>query len=327
MEKATTLKEIAYKLHLSVNTISRALRDCDDIAAETKREVIKTAIEMGYMRSSLNQMTTKGDKKLFAVILGNVANLYFNLYINEFDFAINASGNNMAVVYVKTEVCDADVIKQCVSERVDGIISLKDISEDGKSLAKLQNIPIVFVGKKSEIGIYDSINNSGLNAFAVGVEYLANYHPKNKTIIYFNLDGNVESKSAYDSLAKILKKSHPDISLEIYNSDQKEEVYKRIVEEKYISLVSFSDELSYDLLAFLNDKVENFRYVFPHFHLLSCDGLCQHIKGLVDITTIDHDYTEVAIEAVDMLNNRLSNPDSPIVTKRIPSYLHIRKNK
>ena len=31
MEKSTTLKEIAYELDLSINTVSRALRDCDKL--------------------------------------------------------------------------------------------------------------------------------------------------------------------------------------------------------------------------------------------------------------------------------------------------------
>ena len=47
--KATGLKEIAFELNVSVNTVSRALRDCDDISSQTKEKVRKKAIELGYL--------------------------------------------------------------------------------------------------------------------------------------------------------------------------------------------------------------------------------------------------------------------------------------
>ena len=40
MTKSTGLKAIAYELGVSVNTVSRALRDCKDISEHTK-EIIR----------------------------------------------------------------------------------------------------------------------------------------------------------------------------------------------------------------------------------------------------------------------------------------------
>lgn len=48
--KATGLKEIAYEVGLSINTVSRALRDCDDIAESTKKMIREKAYELGYMQ-------------------------------------------------------------------------------------------------------------------------------------------------------------------------------------------------------------------------------------------------------------------------------------
>ena len=41
--KSTGLKSIAYELNLSINTVSRALRDCDDISEATKEKVRQKA--------------------------------------------------------------------------------------------------------------------------------------------------------------------------------------------------------------------------------------------------------------------------------------------
>lgn len=50
---AVTLKDIAAKTGYSVNTVSRALRDKDDIAAPTREMIQKTAQEMGHVSNTL----------------------------------------------------------------------------------------------------------------------------------------------------------------------------------------------------------------------------------------------------------------------------------
>ena len=53
--KSVGLKTIAYELNVSVNTVSRALRDCDDISSETKEKVRQKAYELGYMPNNISQ--------------------------------------------------------------------------------------------------------------------------------------------------------------------------------------------------------------------------------------------------------------------------------
>ena len=52
MAKSTGLKAIAYELGVSVNTVSRALRDCKDISEHTKEIIRKKAYELGYIQST-----------------------------------------------------------------------------------------------------------------------------------------------------------------------------------------------------------------------------------------------------------------------------------
>ncbi len=52
MAEKVTLAAIAEACHLSVGTVSRALNDRSDIAAETKERVARTARELGYKKGS-----------------------------------------------------------------------------------------------------------------------------------------------------------------------------------------------------------------------------------------------------------------------------------
>jgi hypothetical protein len=77
--KSVGLKTIAFELNVSVNTVSRALRDCDDISDETKLKVRQKAYELGYMPNNISQFIKRDGKNLISVVVNSFNNLYFNI--------------------------------------------------------------------------------------------------------------------------------------------------------------------------------------------------------------------------------------------------------
>ena len=53
--KGVSLKAIALQLNVSINTVSHALRDMDDISEELKIRIRRKAIELGYMPNHVAQ--------------------------------------------------------------------------------------------------------------------------------------------------------------------------------------------------------------------------------------------------------------------------------
>ena len=82
--KNVSLKSIASELGVSVNTVSHALRDMDDISAEMKEKVVRKAMELGYMPNRVAQKMHKDERPLIAILIDSLSNLYFNTFINEF---------------------------------------------------------------------------------------------------------------------------------------------------------------------------------------------------------------------------------------------------
>ena len=76
-KKSACLKTIAYELKLSINTVSRALRDCDDISEKTKKLVRQKAIEMGYLPNSVLYSIKSNESHLIGIIINNIQNFYF----------------------------------------------------------------------------------------------------------------------------------------------------------------------------------------------------------------------------------------------------------
>ena len=82
---AVTLKDIAKQTGYSVNTVSRALRDKDDIAQETKDRIKQIALEMGHVNNTLAASLRLGYTRTVAVILGDISNPHFAVMMKEIE--------------------------------------------------------------------------------------------------------------------------------------------------------------------------------------------------------------------------------------------------
>lgn len=326
MEKATTLKEIAIELGLSVNTVSRALRNCDDIGKKTKKLVIDTAIKLGYLPNSVAQFVNSENNPLIVIIVGDISNLYYTINAKKLSLVINQNGYTSTILYTNTDLVTDSIIKQCISQRVDGIITLVNFDKESLKLCELHKIPLVALGISSMKGLVDLVHYDVDAATNIWANYTINFHNSQK-IVYVGLSGNDESKVRLESFKNNLHKisSFRESSLSIFNVHDHDIIDLFTELDGNLSVCCFSDEVAYSLLTELNKIVPNVRKSYPHFHLISFDGLCTHYEGLTDIATIDYDYDKTASEVFNILINRKNNPSCPIVTKKLPVNLHTRK--
>ena len=89
-KKEVSLKLIANNLNLSINTVSHALRDLNDISIETKEKVIKKANELGYV---MKKRKSAKKKKRVAFLINSFSNLYYNIISSELSKMFSASEN------------------------------------------------------------------------------------------------------------------------------------------------------------------------------------------------------------------------------------------
>ena len=68
--KRVTMKDIADRLNLSINAVSLALNDKTGVGEETKRLILNTAEEMGYLDQSVKYMQNYSNKNI-CVLLKN----------------------------------------------------------------------------------------------------------------------------------------------------------------------------------------------------------------------------------------------------------------
>lgn len=144
-QKRVTLRDIAKKTGFTVNTVSRALKDRDDISDATKKVIRNAARELHYIGDVAASALRSGTTKTIAVIVGDIANPFFGTLVRgiemvakQYDYSIiifNTSENSK---------WEQHAILSAYSKRVDGIL-ICPVQENTENLQLLQDIAIPFV--------------------------------------------------------------------------------------------------------------------------------------------------------------------------------------
>ena len=144
-----TMKDIARVTGFSINTVSHALRDMDDITEETKAKIREKAAELGYVENSIAKSMRLGYTRTIAVILGDISNPHFAILMKEIES--NASSKGYSVYLLNTsedENQEEIAIKTAIQRGADGII-LCPVQKSGRNvqMLKLSGVPFVLIGR------------------------------------------------------------------------------------------------------------------------------------------------------------------------------------
>lgn len=322
--KITGLKSLAYELGLSINTVSRALRDCDDISDATKEKVRKKAYEMGYVPNSVSQFIKRDGRRLVAIVINNFRNNYFQIICDKLVNRLNKDGYDFTIVYSMTKKLNLDLLKQCISQRVDGILTLLEPEDTVIDYAKLNHIPVVMIGRHIDKDYIDEVYTDDELGGSLVANYMANYHSLQK-YIYFKMPNIECSKRRQQAFTKTLKDINPKNEILILEPKQITPSLISYINKGYLGIFCFSDEVAYEMLRVLNKTVPNVRKVYPHLHIVGYDCWSTHIDGFVDITSINFDYDAICDEAITMLKGRFEDNSKEKKSTMFPVTLHTRK--
>ncbi|MCD2425626.1 LacI family transcriptional regulator [Niabella pedocola] len=148
------LKKLASLLHLSISTVSKALRDSHEISADTKKRVMDLARELNYEPNPYAGSLRKFKSKTIAVIVPDIINNFFIFAIKGIQEMAHARGYHV-LIYITNEnpEYEKDVVRHMTNGRVDGVvISLTSPLDDTEHLQALQEkgLPIVFFDRVAE---------------------------------------------------------------------------------------------------------------------------------------------------------------------------------
>ena len=172
--KFVTIKDIAEKAGVSVNTVSRALNNKPDINPKTKEKIEKIAEELGYVKNSYATMLKSQISNTIGVIVPDSSNPFFSEVFKGIDKA--AKEKDYQIIMMNSEGIyenEEKFIRTLLERRVDGILlfPMQKSYEDIKDLIK-ERFPIILVGREYDGWDVDQIFSDEIKGGYIATKYL-----------------------------------------------------------------------------------------------------------------------------------------------------------
>ena len=319
-----TMQDIARQTGYSVNTVSHALRNKDDIARETRERIQRVAREMGYMGNQIASSLRSGRTRTLAVILGNMSNPFYGIMGDTIQDAAAARDYSLLFMCSRDRPdLEEQMVEAAVARRVDGIL-LFPTNESLRIVERLKSmgIPFVLMSRALGEGIADSVVCD---------------EPQGAYLAVNHLIQSGRRKLAYLSNLRI-----------VYSYDKRLEGFNRACDEAGIphadrhTYIHFDPARSHppvpDWYASITNKLLRWREEGVDGLFVFCDEEAWHVQSVLqqtpalqswnvgivsfdniqgtqhfpaDLCSVDCNFPGMAHQAIDLLRDRIHGDDRP----------------
>jgi len=170
----TTLKDIAKVANVNVSTVSKALRNSNDLNIETITLIRRIADEMKYPYSSVISKSTKDP--VIGIVCPEIISSYYTNIIDSFNVRVRDEGyNTIFSVSDFSSERELECIRLLIKSNVCGIVCFTENSVNVsavKEIADSDDITFLFVSTAGDIINFDSISIDDHHSAMIAVNHL-----------------------------------------------------------------------------------------------------------------------------------------------------------
>jgi len=310
-----TLKDIAKKLNITSNTVSRALNDKPGISESLRIKIKETAKELGYVRDEAASSLRRGNSKLIAIVFNNLKNPYYFMMTRYLWQYISKHNYQIVIFQCETDFLSLTELNAIISRRVDGVITFSRPNQECLDIIKKQDINIILLGREGEDMAITSIYQNDKKGGSLAAEYL---HQKGHTNVgYFGVrpDLLIDIKR-YQGFNEYYLKQGIDVSSNYYltksDPDLLKEAIEKCVKNGVTGIFCFNDNLVFDIKHYMMKYHPN-----KQFECVGFDNIEEGLNMPKTFKTIDSDKQEAADYAVKALFDKIENNSVEHYTKLI----------
>ena len=300
-KRRVRLVDIAEKCGVSVNTVSHALNDKDDISEETKAYIRKTADSMGYIHNSSASFMRSGKTKSIAIIVGDISNPHFSIMIKEIESSARKKGYTAFVLNTdENEKLEKDAIVTALSKNADGIIlcPVQQTSNNIDFLIK-SGVPFTLIGRRFNDRKTNYVVCDDIHSGYIAAKYVLDRN-KDK-IAVLNAPKHISSaKERLEGVRECFAENNKKLNeKDIYTLDVSQTNHSATINEiankNYDAVICFSDIIALELLTCANKDMD----------IVSFDNIVSKFPMPYKFKSITSSKTKMSHEAMDILLNAI----------------------
>jgi LacI family transcriptional regulator len=317
-----TLKDIAARTGYTANTVSRALKDKEDIGAETRKSIQEIAREMGYISDSLAAALRTGQSGAIAVVLGDISNPHFAIIAREIELSARKQHYSTMILNSDEDAkIESEALRLALSRKVDGIIICPtQWNRENLEFLCRQQAPFVLIGRHFPGAEVESVVCDDFKGGQLAAEHLlARGH---RRILFLNgpshISSAIERVAGYRvALAQAGVPCDPRLEREIpiVAGDCRHVIY-RVLDEgvDFTAIIAFSDLIAWEAMYALQKRgLENPR----DYAIVGFDNIQSKFFFPFSLTSVGASRTNMARRAFHQLLQRLNTGTEPKVWKTV----------
>ncbi|WP_326826484.1 LacI family DNA-binding transcriptional regulator [Streptosporangium sp. NBC_01756] len=147
--RRTTLKDIAVSLGVSVNTVSRALADKDNVGVETRTRVKEEAERLGYVPNSTARSLVLGSATTLGMVITNPSNPFYAQLISAMEQHCRKHGYSLLLMATEENLAnERRAAEELLRRGVDGVLVVA-VQEGAEHWRRFRSagVPLVLINR------------------------------------------------------------------------------------------------------------------------------------------------------------------------------------
>ncbi len=321
-----TLQDIAEATGYTINTVSRALKNKEDISRETCLKIQQVAREMGYVRNYIASSLRSGCTKTLAMIVGSILNPFYATLCDLIQQEAVRLGYSLFILCSNDDPqAETRLVEMALSRQADGVlITPCSFESPALSLLRSSGIPFVLLsryleGEKDDCVICDDERGG----YLAGKHLIEHGHRRLAMFAFHHVV--YSSRKRFDGFQRAcLEAGIPEGDIHYAEFEQEEDVQRRLetwLEDGVTGLFAFCDVEAWNIM----NQMDLWGLSAAHpTEIVGFDNMLRYISFMKPICSIDPQLQEEARIAVDLIRRRIHEPSLPPQQIMLPVSLVCR---
>ena len=323
--KSVTLKDVAKAAGVSYATVSRALSGSRQIGSDTRERIIKLCDEMGYTTNYVARSMVTKKTGLIGLVVPSIDNQFMSELAYHAEMSARSHGYNIMLCNSGPDLKqEKTVVRLLLGRQVDGIMIVPQSPKTYENIrAYTDQVPTVFLSEnlRDQPQSYVAVDNS--RGTYIGTKYL--YELGHREILYFGrrhttthqlrAEGYIRACQELGLQSRFFNSEYSHSS--VTNGYQlAKELFAQPVD--YTAVFASTDSNALGLLKAADEAGVD---IPGRLSLIGFDNISSTALPRIDLTTIEQPKRDMAVQAVDMLRDKIENGTQGYVHQNLMPFL------
>ena len=323
-----TLEDVAKATGYTINTVSRALKNKPDIAKATCEHIQQVAREMGYTRNYIASSLRSGRTKTLAMIVGTMSNPFYAILADLIQREAFRLGYMLMILCTQDDPeMEIKIVETALSRQVDGIM-MTPWSHESPAIDVLRrsHVPFVLLNRCLDDREDDCVLcDEEQGGYLAGKHLIEEGHRKLAMITHSDVvySGSLRLRGFRRAC---LEAGIPEKDVHYREVRDEKEIIRQLKEwheEGVTGLFSFCDVEAWEEMTLMERAGLR---VPDDFSMVGFDNILGYVHFPRPLCSIDSDFQQEAVAAIDMLRKRIHEPDLPPQRVILPVTLYCRES-